>query len=434
MVGTSQGRPYPEFVSSFLRRKTIDFTSNQVISTTTDLSAGTFDADFARSIARAEARVHKINKLNADSDQRGNSWCLPVDHPEQAQTPLWTSRAEWQRQVRHLLNTDTGTEICHQHQVDAQRVFAVAVTMASFAEQRTGRRVTASRTTLAEKIGISISVVQRARRVLSALHVAKEMARGRFLRTIEHWAAEAHHGGRQTRAASVWALISPRSSLLHPASTNTPTAPQTHPTPRSPDDPDPAPSYPQLATHDPLSVVLSFSSSSSVRKNYTNARTRGYHKKIHQNRPPKPISLQRAAAELIHHAPALMPRGHFGAISNALRHHSIDTNRWSGRDIARTLDADTKSRGWTWPNASGLKDPVGFLHWRLGRIDWSADSPTEAAMNAKRRRDAERQAAANKAANQNQRVASQTVRASARALFRSKALVKTTNDKTHECK
>lgn len=297
--------------------------------------------------------------------------------------------------------------------------------MASFAEQRTGRRVTVSRTTLAEKIGISISVVQRARRVLSALHVAKEMVRGRFLRTIEHWAAEAHHGGRQTRAASVWALISPRSILPHPASTNTPAAPATQSTPRSPDGPNPTTATcPQSTTHDPLSVVLSFSSSSSVRKNYTNARTRSGHQRIHENREPKPLSLQRAAAELVYHAPALMPRGHLGAISNALRHHSIDTNRWSGRDIARTLDADTASRGWTWPNAADLKDPVGFLHWRLAEIDWSVDSPTEVAMHAKRRRGEERQAAANKAANRNRQVASQPVRAAARALFQSNVIAK----------
>lgn len=415
VVGTFQGSSYPEFVSSYLGRKNIDFPPNRVISITADDLAVAFNADLARSIARAVTRIQKIDKLNTDSDQRGNSWCLPVDHQDQAKTPLWTSRAEWQRQVRRLLNTETGIEICRQHRVDTQRVFAVAVTMAGFAEQRTGRRVAASRTTLADKIGISISVVQRARRVLSALHVAKEMVRGRFLRTIEHWAAEAHHGSRQTRAASVWALISPRSVLPHSESTNTSVSPKARPIPRSPDLADPTTaSYPQSTTHDPLSVVLSFSSSSSFRKNYTNARAC----------EPKPISLQRAAAELIHHAPALVPRGHFGAISDALRHHSIDTSRWSGRDIARTIDADTKSRGWTWPNASDLIDPVRFLHWRLARIDWSVKSPTEVAKAAKKRRDEERQAAANEAATRNQQVASHSARAAARALFQSNAVAK----------
>lgn len=425
VVGTSQGNSYPESVSSHIRPKNIDFTSNCVISTTTDLATFTFDADLTESTARAKARIDQITKLNADSAQRGNSWYLPVDHQEQAQTPLWTSRDEWQRQVRELLNSSTGTGICRAHQVDPQRVFAVAVTMAGFAEQRTGRRVTVSRTTLAEKTGISISVVQRARRVLSALHVAKEMVRGRFLRTIELWAAEAHHGGRQTRAASVWALTSPRSVLQSLTSTTIPPGAKPQPNPNSQQSTDnAADSYPQSTISDPLSVVLAFSSSSSVRKNYTNARAGVYHRKESKKRKPKPISLQRAAAELVHHAPALMPHGHIGAISNALNRHSIDTERWSGRDIARTLDQDTKSRGWTWPNASELNDPVRFLHWRLARIDWSGNSPTEVAIAAKKRRDEERRAAAHKAATQNQHVASASARAAARRLFQVSVLAK----------
>lgn len=421
VVGTSQGNSYPEVVSSYIRPKNTDFTSKCVISTTTDPATVTFDADLTASTARAEARINKITKLNADSAQRGNSWHLPVDHQEQAQTPLWTSRNEWQHQVRELLNSSTGTGICRTHQVDPQRVFAVAVTMAGFAEQRTGRRVTVSRTALAEKTGISVSVVQRARRVLSALHVAKEMVRGRFLRTIELWAAEAHHGGRQTRAASVWALTSPRSVLRSLTSTNS--SPDAKPHPQQSAD-NAANTYPQSTIADPLSVALAFSSSSSVRKNYTNARARTYHQKESKNRKPKSIRLQRAAAELIQRAPALMPRGHIGAISNALSRHSIDTERWSGRDIARTLDQDTKSRGWTWPNASELNDPVRFLHWRLARIDWSGNSPTEVAIAAKKQRDEERRAAAHKAATQNQHVASASARAAARTLFQASVLAK----------
>lgn len=424
VVGTSQGNSYPESVSSYPAPENNDFTPKRVISTTTNPATSTFDAELAASIARAEARVNKITKLNEDSEQRGNSWRLPVEHQKQAQTPLWTSRTEWQRQVRELLNTTNGAEICRQHHVDTQRVFAVAVTMARFAEQRTGRRVTASRTTLAEKTGVSISVIQRARRVLSALHVAKEMTRGRLLRTIELWAAEAHHGGRQTRAASVWSLTSPK-HILHQL-TSTITSPGAGPNPHSTQSASSAPNtYPQSTTLDPLSVVLAFSSSSSVRKNYTNARTRTCHQKGFKNHKPKPLSLQRAAAELIHHAPALMPRGHIGAISNALRHHSIDAQRWSGRDIARTLDEDTKSRGWTWPNATDLIDPVRFLHWRLARIDWSVESPTERTTAAKRRRDQERRTAASKAASRNRHVASPLARAAARALFQANAVGKT---------
>jgi hypothetical protein len=419
VVGTSQGSPYPESVSSYLQQKNSYSAQIRVISATNAPVNGISDPDLADSIARAEERINRITTLNTDSEQRGQSWCLPVDHTEQARTPLWTGRAKWQRQVRELLNTPTGTDACRQHQVDPQRVFAVAVTMAGFAEQRTGRRVAASRTALAERTGTSVSVVQRARRVLSALHVAKEMARGRFLRTIECWAAGAHHGGHQTRAASVWALISPKSVLQRLTSPNTPTETSSQTTPQAPEcGSAPTKTYPQTNIPDPLSVVLAFSSSSSVRKNYTNARTRKGHQKKFKTRKPKPLNLQRAAAELIRYAPALMPHGHIGVISNALIRHSIDTNRWSGRDIARTLTEDTKLRGWIWPNISDLKDPVRFLHWRLARIDWSVPSPTELAFAAKKQRDEDRRTAANEAAARNQRVASPSVREAALALIR----------------
>ncbi len=83
------------------------------------------------------------------------------------------------------------------------------MSMASFADLRTGRRVTASREVLAERAGVSLTVLKRARRILAELGLAREMVRGRFLRTLEQWAAEAHHGRKQVKATSVWALVSP---------------------------------------------------------------------------------------------------------------------------------------------------------------------------------------------------------------------------------
>lgn len=412
VVGTSQGSPCPDFVSSYVQQKDSNFLQKSVISATTEVT----DADLAASIARAEERINRIVTLNTESEQRGKSWCLPVDHADQARTPIWAGRVQWQRQVRELLNTPTGIETCRQHQVDPQRVFAVAVTMAGFAEQRTGRRVAASRSALAKRTGTSISVVQRSRRVLSSLRVAKEMIRGRFLRTIEHWAAEAHHGGHQTRAASVWALTSPKSVLQRLAFT-TPAASPVTPQAQVNNRPK-SRTYPQSLTPDPLSVVLSLSSSSSVRKNYTNAQTRTDYKKKHKNYKPKPLNLQRAAAELIRYAPALTPNGHIGVISEALECHGIDANRWSGRDIARALTEDTKSRGWTWPNSADLNDPIRFLHWRLARINWSVPSPTELAIAAKKQSDANREAAAHEATVRDQRIASSTIRSAALALIR----------------
>lgn len=94
-----------------------------------------------------------------------------------------------------MLNSPTGRGVCRWFKVSTEFVFAVAVTMASFAERSTGRRVCASRETIAHRSGVSVSVVKRARRALHTLSVACEMVRGRYLRAEESQAAESHHGG-----------------------------------------------------------------------------------------------------------------------------------------------------------------------------------------------------------------------------------------------
>ncbi|WP_240918865.1 hypothetical protein [Rhodococcus sp. 14C212] len=64
----------------------------------------------------------------------------------------------------------------------------------------------------------------------------------------------------------------------------------------------------------------------------------------------------------------------------------IDTNRWSGRDIAHHLTRDTVARNWTWPTTSDLHSPTGYLAWRLHQIDWTGPSPTEHAYTARKQR------------------------------------------------
>ncbi|MCE4267715.1 hypothetical protein [Rhodococcus globerulus] len=64
--------------------------------------------------------------------------------------------------------TGTGTELCKKNTISTEAAFAVAVIHASLAEGRTGRGVTASRETIANRAEVSVSVVKRARRVLGA--------------------------------------------------------------------------------------------------------------------------------------------------------------------------------------------------------------------------------------------------------------------------
>ncbi len=337
--------------------------------------SSTGDAEWDALVSAAVERVNRVERLNAESDQRGRSWSLPVDPGRQASIPAWTGRAAWQRQVREVLNSPTGRGVCRWFKVSTEFVFAVAVTMASFAERSTGRRVCASRETIAHRSGVSVSVVKRARRALHTLSVAHEMVRGRYLRAEESHAAESHHGRIQRRAASVWALTSPKSLVIAAQRAAKKVR-------RSKDGAHS--SYPQLRSRGPLSPFRGFKLLSLVRElSPTRARTRtGDQSKNLKTTPlqPRTIALQRTAAELLVHAPVFAAAGHVGLICEAVASAGIDESRWRGRDIAAELTRDTQQRGWTWPQH--IERPIGFLRWRLAQIDWTRPSPTEMAHKA----------------------------------------------------
>ena len=389
----SQGSSHPEPGTTVNKNSTFGASHTDAAATS---AAGptTEDADeWAKAVREATENVARIEALNAESGQRGNSWALPVTTGRRARTPIWTSRAQWQHQVRTLLNSPTGTEICKKNTISTEAAFAVAVTHASLAEGKTGRGVTASRETISNRAGVSVSVVKRARRVLGALGMAVEQERGRYLTTLESMAAESHHGHRQFRAASVWALISPRAAVttitapfkrsrkpsratLRSAAYRARTAPRTSPHPGG---------------RGPLSPSGGFVLPSLVVKfSPTHAHTRAGKPKNTQRSAQRPIELQRTAAQLMAHIPALKTAGHVGRICDVLANTDIDVTRWTGRDIARKLTTDTQSRGWVWP--THITRPTAFLRWRLAHIDWSQPSPTERARDNDRTRLAEQAA------------------------------------------
>lgn len=419
--GTSQGTPCPEQQTTFSTTSDEQITRPEVENVASSLS-NFGDIQYSDAVSLAKANIERVEKMNEKSDQRGRTWSIPVSSQMQSKTPIWSGRAQWQRQVREILNREEGKSLCRNHHTDPERVFAVAVSMASFADLRTGRRVTASREVLAERAGVSVTVLKRARRVLAELGLAREMVRGRFLRTLEQWAAEAHHGRKQVKATSVWALVSPKVIVLR--GTHDRTTPALSPARRytkaAPTLGEPhRPRYPQDASHGPQSVALSFGTCTSVKKyKTTRASARRPDDSHRQPREPRPISLQRAAASLILHTPCLDTGEHIGAVCDALRDHYVDPERWTGRDIALALTEDTRRRGWIWPTRDSLKHPVRYLRWRLAAIDWSLPSPTERAEAAKRHRDAERRAAAAALTERAEKAASEGVRVTAMARIR----------------
>ncbi|WP_336882612.1 replication protein [Rhodococcus globerulus] len=389
----SQGSSHPE-PGTTVHKNSAFGASHTDAAATRAAGPTTEDAEeWATAVREATENVARIEALNAESGQRGNSWALPVTTGRRARTPIWTSRAQWQHQVRTLLNSPTGTEICKKNTISTEAAFAVAVTHASLAEGKTGRGVTASRETIANRAGVSVTVVKRARRVLGALGMAVEQERGRYLTKLESMAAEAHHGHRQFRAASVWALISPRAAVttitapfkrsrkpsratLRTAAHRVRTAPRTSA---------------QNGGRGPLSPSGGFVLPSLVLKfSPTHAQARAGKPKNPQRTTPRPIELQRNAAQLMAHIPALKTAGHVGRICDVLANTDIDVTRWTGRDIAHELTRDTQSRGWVWP--AQLTRPTAFLRWRLAQIDWSQPSPAERARDNDRTRLAEQAA------------------------------------------
>ncbi|MHA4854734.1 Rep protein [Rhodococcus sp. MSC1_016] len=380
--------------------------STQLVATTHTTSSTHADTRIPQSVevdtweASVHAATQAINQLhqyNRDTGQRGQSFTLPTTPGREATIPVWTSRTEWLHQLRHhTTHTTTGQTALTTHSISIERLIAVATAHARFADSATGRGVTASRQLIAHHAGVSLSVVNRARRVLKQLHMGVELERGRTLRTHEYMAAELHHGGQQHQAASVWALSSPRNVVE-----STPPRPQPlsrqhrarpkrrltrHRTRTQRPTPTATTTHPQATDADTLSPSA-YVPSHDLSSRSTHQRAHARH-----NAPtpqPRPLHLQRAAATLIASSPALTAHRHIGHICDAIQTAGIDTTHWTGHDIAHTLDRDTRERGWTWPTRDHINSPVALLRWRLTHINWTGPSPSQlrATVNATLRRE-----------------------------------------------
>ena len=92
------------------------------------------DDEWVRAVRQATENVARIETLNATSNQRGNSWALPIKDGQHARTPIWTSRTQWQHQVRTLLDSSPCAQLCKNHPVSTETAVTVAVTRAHHAE------------------------------------------------------------------------------------------------------------------------------------------------------------------------------------------------------------------------------------------------------------------------------------------------------------
>lgn len=295
----------------------------------------------------ADRLAKPVADLNIALEQSGKSWRIPGQPPAQ----VWTSRRHWLRTVSSEINSEKGRAVCKAHEIAPATCHAVAVAQAEFADSATGRNVAASNRRVGElaarRIGrakpFSHDTVKSARHVLSELGLAVEVARGRYLSKAERLLAKGHHGGTQTRAASVWALISPhRTDSL-------PYLPSRGFTPRE---------------------------GSCSRKSPTRARkrTRAPFGRLchHQNRP---LAAQKLAAKLVDRVPAL-DQGHIGAIVDVIM-ETVDYQRWNANDLIKLIDLDGQRRGVMWP--ATITKSAAFLRHRLTGLatELSGPSPSE---------------------------------------------------------
>ena len=387
---TSQDNAYPESASTQLVSP-IDTRSSAHAGTHIPQSAEV--VTWEESVYAATQAINELHQYNRDTGQRGNSFTLPTTPGREATIPVWSGRIEWLRQLRHHITHNTiGQAALTTHSISIERLMAVAAAHARFADSTTGRGVTASRQLIAHHAGVSLSVVNRARRVLKTLHMGIELERGRTLRTQEYMAAELHHGGQQHQAASVWALSSPKHIVdTTPPPASRPQRPHRTRATRRLARHRTRPQQPTTATHPQATGADTLSPSSYVPTHILSLRSthqRAHARHTTSTRQPRPLHLQRAAATLASRSPVLA-HDHIGHICDTLHAVGIDTTHWTGHDIAHTLDRDTRERGWTWPTTDHIEAPVALLRWRLTQINWTGPSPTQlrATADAERRRE-----------------------------------------------
>lgn len=297
------------------------------------------------------ARIEAAALINQANGQRGRSWALPGREP----VLVWQSRTQWLAAVAAHLACTKGLRLCRRRHLSPKTALLVARACAHFADSRTGRGVTASNRTIAQlaaRLGgrakdFCPDVVTATRAVLAELELAVEVAQGRYLTESERLQAAVHHDGVQLRAASTWALTTPRrwyakSDLPRRGSTGSET-PRRNNSPKC-----------------------------------AQARTAPSGRTPRRKSPERPLAAQRLTGQLLQKAPSLDDGRHIGRIVDVV-HELVDCARWTAQDLIAVLNEDARTHPRDWP--SRITNPAGFLRHRLSLLSdrLAGRSPSEVA-------------------------------------------------------
>lgn len=303
-------------------------------------------------------RIEDAEKENTLRGQRGHSWAL--DGRQSAL--VWQGRTKWLTAAAAELACAPGRQLCRKRGVSSRTTLLVARACAQLADSSTGRGVTASNETIgriaAELAGrakpFCHDSVSDARAVLAELELALEVARGRYLTVEERFQAAVHHEGVQIRAASTWALTTPR--RWYTKSYLPRRGPTGSETPRRKYSP------------------------TSARKRATAPSGRSQRVKG-LDRPKKAHVV---TAQLVAAAKSLDNGRHLGSLVDVVA-ELVDCDRWTGRDLVAVLNQDARENPRDWP--STIQNPAGFLRHRLSRLRGvlAGPSPSEVAEQHRQR-------------------------------------------------
>lgn len=123
--------------------------------------------------------------------------------------PVWWSKDDWtELEVAGALVEHR--DLCRAHHVDPDTVLAVARGMAENADLVTGRGCRPTNERLVELVQVSLSTIQRARRVLKELRLIVQTVAGRSVMTAPERLAAWRNGSSHRRIAAEFALCSRR--------------------------------------------------------------------------------------------------------------------------------------------------------------------------------------------------------------------------------
>lgn len=123
--------------------------------------------------------------------------------------PVWWGRTDWlEVEVAGALREHR--DVCREHHVDPDTVYAVARAHAGYADARTGRGCRPTNERLVADARCSLSTVQRARRVLVALGLVVKVTEGRSVLTLAERLKAWERGSAQRAIAAEYALCSRR--------------------------------------------------------------------------------------------------------------------------------------------------------------------------------------------------------------------------------